>query len=155
MFRRKAIYPTLALMVLVVLIHGGCTITVDPNNQGTEGKVTIRIINATSLDLDPQLYMAGQVLSRTQLFTDAHKYTDFGVFDQGLLGPFGQETFTVDCADARVVGTAGGRFDNDSNTEESDRQIILTQETVFLCGDVITFTYSRSGSGFTVDFDLN
>jgi hypothetical protein len=155
MLPRNKLFPALALMALAVILPGGCNITIDDGIHGTDGMVTIRVINDTALDLDAQIYIASQVLPRNDLFKQSHKYTAFGVFDEGLLGPYGQETFTVDCADARAVGTTGGKFDNDSNTEESNREIILTQETVFLCGDVITFTYSRTNEGFTVDFDLN
>lgn len=156
MFRRNALLPSLALMCLATFLHGGCSVTLDPgDNGGTEGKVTIRIVNSTAADLDPQIYISSQVLSRDDFFKSANKYTNYGVFDQGLLGPYGQETFTIDCADAREVGTAGGRFNDGENTVGSDRNYILTQENVFFCDGVITFTYSRTNDGYTVRYVLD
>jgi len=157
MSKRFWMIQACALFGLAALIHGGCTLTFDPipGATGEDGKVTIRIVNNTGADLDPQVFIADSVLPRDVLFLQANKYTDFGVFDRGLLGPYGQETFAVDCVDARVVGTAGGLFDNDSSSNEGDREIILAQEAVYLCGDRITFTYNRSGGVYTVTFRLD
>jgi hypothetical protein len=141
---------------MAALIGGGCTFTFYPINPGgEEGKVTVRVINYTAADLDPQIFIADQVLQRNQLFKQANKYTEYGVFNRGVLGPYGQATFTLDCADVRVIGSAGGLFGNDASTNEGDREIILAQETVFLCGDLVTFSYRSSGGKYTVGFDLD
>ena len=156
MTRRNLALPILILSGLAVLLHGGCSITFNPTpNGGTEGKVTIRVVNNTSVDLDPQIFIAASVLPRNELFQQKYKYTDYGVFDEGLLGPYGSETFTLDCADARAVGTLGGKFNENGTVEKGDREYILTQENVYFCGDVITFTYSRTSDGYTVNYDLN
>lgn len=155
MLHRKLLPHALALIGLAAFLHGGCTITFDPPDGGTTEKVTIRIMNNTSADLDPELYITSQVLPRTDFFKAANKYTDFGVFDQGLMGPFSQETFVVNCSAARQVGTTGGSFKSGQDLVRADREIILTQETVFMCGEVITFTYSRTSSGYTVGFKLD
>ncbi|MCA9242553.1 MAG: hypothetical protein KDA32_01260 [Phycisphaerales bacterium] len=160
-------WPRIGRMGLVALalplMMGGCTITFDPNpndgnnnpNDPDPGTVTIRVLNRTNTTLDPEIYVAGSAVTVSQLFSSSRKYTEFGVGTLGLLGPFGSDSFTLTCAEARVLGTKGGAFgDNLNNPDGTGRQIVLTQELVFDCGAVITFSFERSGGGFTTTFEV-
>ena len=149
--------------LLLVLPGGGCVISIDPldgggggNGGGAGGQFTIRLINATDTTLDPELYIADGPVSITQLFERARKFTAYGVGTLGLLGPFGSDTVTVNCTAAIVIGTRGGAFGDDLNDPDgTGRQIVLTQDVNVFCGDTITFTYERSGSGFETDFRVS
>ncbi len=154
----------LVIALVPLLSGGGCVVTVDPldgnggdgdGGDGTETVITIRIINATNTDLDPEIYISDQPVSKEELFTAANKYRAFGVFDSGVLGPLGTETFELDCSLVRVIGTTGGRFESETNPEQSDREFFLAQDSVFICGDRITFTYKETLTGFTTELDLD
>lgn len=161
------------LVAMAVLIPGGCTVTLDPTNPadpntgGDDGggdnvsTLTIRIVNSTPNTLDPQIYIANEPVDLDTLFDASRKYTNYGVGRLGLLARNSSDSFMIDCADARVIGTRGGSFGGDTdgndlnNPAGSGRQLVLTQELVFFCGDEITFTYSESGDGFTTSFDIS
>jgi hypothetical protein len=171
MSARRLLIPTACLIGLIALLHGGCVITVDPNDggdgngdgngDGTAEQVTIRIVNTTPNTLDPEIYLSATPVDESGLFQASNKYTLFGVGRLGLLAGSDSESFTIDCAEARVVGTRGGSFgggtDNNDLTDPAGTgtQRILVQDQVFTCGERITFTYRRSGDGFitTLDFD--
>jgi len=160
-----------ALLMMITLLPGGCAIsfnpdpndTVDPNDTGgpAPDEITIRVVNASANTLDPQIYIAGQPVTAAELFASSNKFTEYGVGRLGLIAGNDSDSFTISCADARVVGTTGGSFgggdDGNDLTEPAGtgRQLVLTQELVFYCGDQITFTYSRSGDGFTTTFDTD
>lgn len=162
---------SVCLLGLVTLVPGGCTITIDPNfplDPNTGGNdpndattLTIRVVNSTGNTLDPQIYLADGPVDLAGLFTASRKYTDYGVGRLGLLAKNTSDSFTIDCSEARVIGTRGGSFGggddgNDlNNPAGSGRQLVLTQELVFFCGDRITFTYDQSGGGFTTSFDIS
>lgn len=162
MFAQRFILRAACLVGLAVLLPAGCVITVEPTDGGEGGdgggtteKITVRIFNNTNTDLDPEIYISAEPITKDELFHKSNKFTEFGVFDAGVLGPRGIETFEIDCAQTRVIGTAGGRFESETNPEQSDREIVLAQDLVFLCGDRITFIYSRTVGGFTTRFELD
>ncbi len=150
------------LLTLAPLLALGCTVTVDPNpNNGGGGAnpdpdtVTIRVFNRTNTTLDPEIHVATAPVTITQLFFNSRKYTDFGVGTLGLLGPRGSDSFALPCSQVRVLGTEGGAFGDDLNNPDGrGRQIVLTQELVFDCGSVITFSFERDGDGFTTAFEV-
>ncbi len=167
MFTRHTLLQTACLVGLITLVHGGCTITVDPNDlgdgtsSGAEGKITIRIVNTTGHTLDPQIYLSSEPVDLDQLFTGSLKYTNYGVGLQGLIAKYTTDDFEIDCDQARVIGTLGGSFgggddDNDlNNPDGSGTQRVLTQELVYFCGDRITFTFRESAGSFTTTFDID
>jgi len=62
------------------------------------------------------------------LFVDGNKFTAFGVGTLGLLAPSSSDTFEIDCSNARVIGTKGGRFgDNLNQPDGVGQQVVLTQ----------------------------
>ncbi len=141
----------------------GC-INIDPGDGGNNNdndnpqpaqSIRVRIINTTDTTLDPEIYVSAEPVGVTDLFAPSRKFTAFGVGTLGLLGPFGVDEITLDCAAARVVGTRGGRFGDDlNNPAGTGRQIVLTQDLNLFCDGLVTLTYSRSGSGFTTTFDV-
>lgn len=145
----------LSLFSIIGLNGGGCVIDLSPGGGGSDGKITIVIRNATNTDLDPEIYLSDVALSSDELLQDENKYTLFGVQSRGVLGPQDDETIELDCAEVRVVGTAGGIFGDDfTDPEGTGNQRLLSQSASFDCGEVITFTFSRSGSGFSTSVDV-
>lgn len=153
--------PAAALALTVTL---GCIVTVEPIDGGDGGDggggpttITVRLFNATNIGLDPQIFISADALSAEALFASAtNKFTSFGDFGLGLLGAGDVAGFDLDCAAVRVLGTPGGSFGNDLQSPEgSGIQRVLSQDAQFNCGDTITFTYSRSGSGFATSFGIN
>jgi len=168
MSARKSILSLgLAVMFLPFLCGGGCVVTIDPVNGGdgdnnggnggsTDTTITIRIINATNVTLDPEIYVSAEPVNLEDLFRTGNKYTAFGVGTLGLLGGGDTDQFTVQCANARVIGTKGGKFGDDlNNPDGTGRQIVLTQDLSVFCGGRVTLTYSRSGDGFNTTYDVD
>jgi hypothetical protein len=158
----------LVIALVPLLSGGGCVVTVDPldggggngggggGGDGTGTVITVRIINASNVTLDPEIYISAEPVTVEQLFQPGNKYTAFGVGTLGLLGSAGTDQFTIECANARVIGTSGGKFgDNLNEPEGTGRQIVLTQDLSIFCEGRVTFTYSRSGGGFTTTFDVD
>ena len=171
MSARRFLLPTACLIALIALLPGGCVITVDPidggdgdgdaGGDGTTQEITIQIINATPNTLDPEIFLSATPVDAVGLFQLNNKYTLFGVGRLGLLAGSDTESFTIDCSQARVIGTLGGSFgggadNNDlTNPAGSGTQRVLAQDQVFFCGERVTFTYRQSGAGFitTLDFE--
>lgn len=136
---------------------GGCTISpaTNGNDNGppppppvTTFAVTIRNLTATTIDPDIHI-SAAATTDPAALFVPANKYTRFGVGTRGLLAPGDVADFELDCAAAMAIGTPGGFFGDDlDNPDGQGQQRILTQATVFSCGDTVTFIFSRQGDAF-------
>jgi hypothetical protein len=161
MFRRSFLLQAAGL---VALLLGGCVVTVDPIDAGTNGdgegagadEITIRIVNNSNTGLDPEIYLASGPVTRDQLFTASRKYTDFGVLGLGVIAAHGSDSFTVPCSEARVVGTKGGSFgDKLTEPEGHGTERILSQDVQFFCDERITIFYVRAGGGFTTAIDVN
>lgn len=158
---RRATWAVVA-GIATALAMGGCVIEFDPINDGGGGgdggnggvgdtTILIRVVNGTGATLDPEIYLTGAaVTDPEQLFTDERKFTVYGVGNRGLLGDFDTDSFTLECGEARVVGTKGGLFGDDLESPDGvGNRRILGQDTGFSCGDTITFTFTRSGDTFT------
>lgn len=151
------------VFALSAMISGGCVVTVDDgdDNGGNGGgndppaQLTVRIINASNVTLDPEIFIASEGVSADELFDPSRKFTAFGVGTLGLIADSDATEFTIDCAQARVIGTSGGRFGNDlNNPDGTGRRIVLTQDLNVFCEGAVTFTYSGAGSGFSTTFDV-
>ena len=159
-----------ALAALYALLAGGCVIEIAPVDGGDDNggetpdpstSITIRIRNLTNNTLDPQIYLATEVLDTDDLFVEGNQYTNFGVGRMGLLAGLDAETFTIDCEEAIMVATQGGSFGggddgNDlNNPSGSGTRLVLTQDLVFFCGNQITLTYTRSGGEYITTLDID
>jgi len=155
----------LVIALVPLLSGGGCVVTVDPldgNGDGTgpseytttvtitsggadTDSVTVRIVNGVSTTLDPEIYVSEEaVIDPAELFVPARKYEAFGVGNRGLLGDLDTDSFTLECAAVRVIGTRGGLFGDDlENPDGVGQQRILSLDASFSCGDTIIFTFSR------------
>ena len=153
----------LFLTALIALFIAGCMLTIDPiegiidGGDGTGGdtsnQITIRVINATNVTLDPEIYVSAEPVSVEQLFQSANKFTAYGVGTTGILADFDSDTFALDCSQVRVIGTRGGRFGDDlSNPEATGQQVVLTQDLNVFCDGSVTFTYTRSAGEYTTTF---
>jgi len=173
MFVRRYLLPTACLVALAILLPGGCVVTVDPIDGGDGGdggtgggdgasqQITIRIVNATANTLDPEIFLSSEPVDTVGLFQLNNKYTLFGVGRLGLIAGYDSESFTIDCAQARLVGTLAGSFGGGADKNDltspagSGTQLVLTQDLVFFCGNRITFTYGHSGGGFNTTLDID
>lgn len=148
------------LFAAAALLPAGCVIEIDPppggGNGGPGPTVTIRIVNESDTGLDPQIFFSATAGTRDELFNPANKFTNFGVLGSGLLDRFSSDSFTVECSQARLIGTLGGSFGgNINNPEGTGTERLVAQDSFFLCGETITFIYRRSGAGFTTSVALN
>jgi hypothetical protein len=150
-----------ALTGLAMTMSGGaCVIEFQPNpNQPPRPEptqITIRLVNNSNVALDPELYVSPDAVSSDQLFQDVYRARNFGVAGLGILADFDSDTITVECAGARVIGTRGGRFGRNLNEPEgTGTRVVLAQDAQFSCGSRITFTFSRSGTGFSTSFAVS
>lgn len=162
--RLRRTFICFALPLLAV----GCIITDgggNDNNNGNDNSgggggansITVRVINTTSVTLDPEIYLTGDAITDpTQLFSAERKFTSFGVGGRGLLADFDSDSFTLACGSVRVIGTRGGSFGDDlNNPDGAGQQRILAQDAGFVCGDVITLTFSRSSGEFTTSVTVS
>jgi hypothetical protein len=153
--RRSAIGCRLTAAAAVLV--GGCTISPAPNSNDngppppppvTTYSVAIRNLSTTTIDPDIHISSAATT-DPAALFVPANKYTRFGVGTRGLLAPGDVARFELDCAAALAIGTPGGLFGDDlDHPDGQGQQRILTQATVFSCGDTITFIFSAGSAGF-------
>lgn len=151
-----------ALALLAAAAMGGCVVTIDSTGGGDggggggESVITIRVINASGVTLDPQIYASANSVGVDELFNDGNKLTAYGVGTLGILGPASEDTFTVPCANARTIGTRGGAFGDNLNAPiGSGRQVVLAQDLSVFCNGELIFTFSGGGSSFTTTFDVN
>lgn len=164
----RAWVSTACLGTAVMLLTGaGCIITIEPDagsggggsdtGDGGAQTITIRVVNATSTGLDPQIYISSEPVTADELFVDGNKFTSFGFLKLGALDGFSSDEFEVNCADARLLGTRGGAFGDDplNNPDGNGTQIVLSQDVSVFCGGTVVFTYSRSGDGFATSFQVN
>ncbi len=146
--------------VLLSALMGGCVITISDGNGNDNGSsesvITVRVINASDVTLDPQIYSSPDSVGVDGLFTAENKLTAYGVGTLGILGPNSEDSFAVTCANARTIGTLGGSFGDNLNAPEGmGRQIVLTQDLSVFCGGELVLTYSGGGGSFTTTFDVN
>lgn len=164
MITRMGFWRSILSLAGIAIVLGGCVVEVGPpDDDGDDGggdptaqTITIRVTNSASVTLDPEIYISATPVSAEELFTDANKFTAFGVGTLGLLGGNDSDTFEVDCASARVIGTKGGRFGDDLNDPQgTGQQVILTQDLSIFCGGQLRLTYSGSGSTFNTNFTVS
>jgi hypothetical protein len=163
MSTRRASLRIGTLLGLAALLAAGCAIPADlisgviggrhDNGNNAATQITITVVNTTDVTLDPEIYISAEPVSADELFQPANKYEAFGVGTLGILADVDSDTFTLDCAQARVIGTQGGKFGDDlHNPEGAGQPIVLTQDLSVFCGGSVTFTYSRTADGFTTSY---
>jgi len=150
---------------MLFLPGAGCIITIEPDPGGGDGgggdpvprTITIRVVNATSTGLDPEIYLSADSVSSAALFNAGNKFTSFGFLNLGALERFSSDQFDVLCSDARLLGTRGGAFGEDpfNDPEGNGTQIVLAQDVSVFCGGTVVFSFGRSGGGFTTAFEVN
>lgn len=161
-------YSQVSLVCAALVAIAGCTINIpdgntnsndnaNSNNNGGDSTIRVRVVNSTGATIDPEIYVTGSaVTDPAQLFSADRKFTHYGVGTRGLLGNFDQDEFTLDCSTTRVIGTKGGLFgDNLDSPDGVGQQRILTQDVTFVCGDVLVFTFSKSGNTFSTTVSLS
>lgn len=149
----------LAVLAAMGLALSGCVVDIGNGNgnSNSSSKITIRVINNTTFDLDPQLYTSSTTATEAELFADANKFTAIGVASRGLVGALSQDSVEIDCADARVFGTLGGDFlKDDGSSAGTGTKRVLSQGLTVQCGDRVTLTYTRGLTGeFQTTLSLN
>lgn len=145
-------WPTVLAAGLFLSI-GGCIIVDDGNGGGDGGgdgptKIRVVVINQTGTSIDPEVYVSATPVDVNGLFADANKFTAYGFRNTGLLAAFAQDTFSINCDAARVLGTKGGTFGDDpANPLGTGTQRVFTQDLTVACGETLTLVYSRSLGG--------
>lgn len=140
------------------LAVGGCVIDVQPIPDGGSSPTTIkiRLINASGVALDPQLYLSATAVGTDELFVDGNKYTHFGFLNLGYLDSGDTESLDIECSAARIIATKGGSFGDDpANPIGSGQQRVLTQDLNVVCGDTVTFTFSRTGAQYSTTVSVS
>lgn len=119
--------------------------------------ITIRLINASSqYAVDVELYTSSTPVSNiaTDLFIDSKKVTEsIGFAGTGLIAPGQVDSIQVECGQAVVIGTKGGRFVNIETGAEirPGQQRVAQMGMLYQCGDIITLRYRPDGEAFTTD----
>lgn len=162
MFRPDTLARAAAAGMLAAALGSGCVITFEPiDNSNGDGStpastITVRVVNQTDVGLEPQIYFSASATTADELFVKSNLFTRFGIFGRGLIDRFSEDSFTVNCSDARLIGTFGGRFvDNSGEPQGTGTQRVLTQEVNFNCGERITFIYRRTGGVFVTSIAVD
>ncbi|MCK4341532.1 MAG: hypothetical protein KAY37_07415 [Phycisphaerae bacterium] len=144
----RSIPPIVAVAAL--LVAGGCVLRVVPaEDDGTSSAsaIKIKIVNATSKPLDPQIYVGSPEGGVEGLFVPENKRTNFGVGSLGVMLPQSETSFSVMCGELGLFGTQGGIFgQNLENPDGSGRQVVLQENINVQCGDLVTFAFSAQGN---------
>lgn len=152
------------LLMAAVLASAGCVIRVtsggdgggDSNQPPAATKITVRVVNTTGVSLDPQIFFSDQFVPPDQLFADGNKYTAYGVGTLGILADNDSASFNIECDLATTIGTKGGSFGDDLNNPIGvGQQIIVRMNESIFCGQTLTLTYRKSGSGYTTEFSVS
>jgi len=124
---------------------------VTTSSPASSGKIRIVFRNLTdTYGVDVQFYATGNAVvdPDTDLFIPANHVTGpqddpIGVFGTGIIPPMTEDSVELSCAQARVIGTLGGRFvtqDTGAEVGTGTRRIAV-QEQQFNCGETIIFDF--------------
>lgn len=117
--------------------------------------IIVKIINNTGKPLDPQLYIGAASAGSQGLFTSVNKRTDFGFGGLGVLEAGATIELTVACDAALLIGTAGGIFGDNLNVPTGQGQSLVLDSSLNVpCGNVLTFTFTASGSTLRTSYSV-
>lgn len=131
----------------------------NPDDDGTPPPDSVRVVlrnNHPSAAVDVDLFATATAVTNVdaELFTLANEIGNLGFAGTGLIPAGDEDSVILSCAEARVIGTSGGRFvDPDSNEELGFGQPrVVSQDVSFSCGDTITFQFESRDGGFATPF---
>jgi hypothetical protein len=140
----------LLVAVGVGLAVAGCTITIGQPQDTTPPApttMTVKLVNRTTMPLDPQIYVGSVTDGLDVLFAPANQRTSFGFAGLGLIEAGKDASFTVGCDDEVYIATFGGVFGDDLSAPVGQgQQIVLEQDLSVRCGDVAQFTFTADGN---------
>lgn len=142
---------SIALLTATVAVplFSGCVVTVP-------SPVRIELVNETSLDVTPKLFVSSSASTEDDLFVDGNAVTDFT--DRSIPELRGGETKAIarECDVVRAVGVRGAiRFDGATLTlATAADEIFLLFDRDFGCGGTIRLVYYNDGSDFRVRFEV-
>lgn len=117
--------------------------------------ITIKVINRTTLPLDPEIYIGPIADGKDNLFSDANKESDFGVGNRGVLLPDDEASFYVRCGDEVFVATHGGIFGEDlADPDGAGQELVLEEDVNVRCGDQITFVFDDAGNSLVTAYSV-
>lgn len=166
---RQALVFSVLVAVLAGLSLGGCSVVVmppdpndanEPNMDANEpppppASVTLRLINASDVTLDPEVYVSADAADAAALLVAGNKFTAFGIGTIGILAAGGSADVMLVCDEVTILGTTGGRFGENLNAPDgAGQQIVLRLGESVFCGDTVTITYSRTEPGFQTSFGV-
>jgi len=143
---RTAVRILTAAAPLAALL-GGCILETIPT-----GPITVELVNETSLDVQPRLYISGSATDAAGLFVGANLRTDFTDRAFPELRRAETVSLTLECDDAASIGVRNPvMFDAvQLIVTNSDDQIFLRRDTDFQCGGTVRFVYYTDGDDLHV-----
>ena len=143
---RTAVRILTAAAPLVALL-GGCILETIPT-----GPITVELVNETSLDVQPRLYISGSATDAAGLFVGANLRTDFTDRAFPELRRAETVSLTLECDDAASIGVRNPvMFDAvQLIVTNSEDQIFLLRDTDFQCGGTVRFVYCTQDGAFRV-----
>jgi len=157
-------------MMIALIVGAGCGVEMDPGSpaaddlsalsegdrdQPTPDAVIVRFRNLTLSDaVNVEFYATNDPLETIpdDLFAPENLVTaSIGVAGTGIVQPRTEDAIAFPCTADLTLGTAGGSFaDNESGEPRGLGNPRWAQEgPLALCGAVVTFQFSGSGTNFT------
>lgn len=107
--------------------------------------VNVRLVNNTSLEVDPKLMLGSETSDANQLFVEANYYDAWkGSRVFAVLAPGEVASFSLDCGDVATIGVDRPVFTNLTTnlSVRSGDSIVLQRPSGFDCAGIVMFTYS-------------
>ena len=116
------------------------------------GPTTVALVNETSQDVRPNLFVSSSATNEATLFLSANLVTDFTTRPFPELRGNETVTLTYECDELQSLGVYESvMFDAATLTvDESDEQIFRLQGTDFECGATLRFVFYTEGGEFGV-----
>jgi len=137
-------------LLLVAAVAGGlCGVGCD--GGGTPGQIAVKLVNDTSVEVDPHLYVSSSVVSSDELFTDTNMYADFD--GSGVIEAGATVTVAVACGQFGSVGSQQASFGSweDWTTAGRSAESPVVDKgdgpNDVSCGGTITFRFHRDTAG--------
>lgn len=148
----KTLRLRMSICASLLLIAPGCIVETPP------AITTVELVNATSGDVTPNLYVSATADSADALFgTSANLRTDFTDRPFPELRPNETKSIEVSCDELRTLGVSRPvLFDAASVAVTNSADVIfLISDGDFVCGKTVRFTHYREGDAFRVRYDVD
>lgn len=137
-------------LALGVLFCSGCPV-LEPT-----GPITVKLINDTTLDVEPKFFVSATENKPWTLFTAANRVDDFTNRPFPELRANETATLTYECSDVASMGVNAAAMVNDLTLERAvteDRVFLLVPDDV-RCESTVRITYYVQGGVFHVRYEI-